>query len=445
MYKISKDSLQAVLIEYRRKRLHLFLILFLSYVGFYFCRVDLLAALPLIEEGFHYSKTQTGVILSSYFIVYSAGKIINGLLGSRIGGKALLLIGIGGSVICNTIFGFGKGLPFFITTWSANAFFQSMGWLAIMSIMSHWYISTETGRAVGIISLSYLLGDFAARLSAGMIIGRDGAQWSEPFWIHAGIFAVIGSLAWALIRPVPENIGLPDVNTYGKSLGMGPEKTAETPRSEQNEVPSDRSNKWLFTMLSNKYFWLACLIYLGLSVIRYIFWSWSIVFLRETGMATASAVVFSSVFPILGSFGAIFAGWVSDRMNARRGPILATMASCMVLSIYIFSKIPIDQPLFLIITLAIIGFTLIGPYSLLAGAMAIDFGSKYSASAAAGIIDGVGAVGAALSGVGMGFLIDKHGWNGAFMIVIAIAFATAALCFSLWNLKPLSECAQRSS
>jgi sugar phosphate permease len=433
------ESLHSILSRYRRERLHLFLFLFLSYVGFYFCRVNLIAALPLIEDVFHFSKTQTGMIISSYFVVYSAGKIINGLLGDRIGGKVMLLIGIGGSVICNAIFGFGKELLFFVIIWSINAFFQSMGWLSILSIMSHWYVSVETGRAVGMISLSYLLGDFGARFSAGIIIGREGARWPDLFWIHAAIFVFIGFLAWAFIKPYPEKLGLPDIDAYSRYIDSDIRLNEKTGNSGSNGRPEEQSKRWLFVMLRNKYFWLACLIYFGLSIVRYIFWNWSILFLKDGGMKTGSAIVFSSVFPILGSLGAIFAGWVSDRMKARRGPVLAMMTSCMALSIFFFSRIPSDKPILLIIMLAIIGFMLIGPYSLLAGAMAIDFGSKYSASAAAGIIDAVGAIGAVFSGAGMGFLIDKFQWNGAFLIVLAIAIVTAVLCFSLWKLRPLGE------
>ena len=111
----------------------------------------------------------------------------------------------------------------------------------------------------------------------------------------------------------------------------------------------------------------------------------------------------------------------------------------MVLLVFIFSKIPSDQPIFLVITLGFLGFTLIGPYSLIAGAMAIDFGSKHTSAAAAGIIDAVGAIGAIFSGAGMGYLIDRYGWDGAFMIVNTIALVTAILCFTMWKLRPLRE------
>jgi len=435
----SHNGIEKVLNKFYKSRNQLFILLFFSYVGFYFCRVNLLAAMPLIEDAFHFTKTQTGIILSGYFAVYSIGKVINGLLGDRIGGKVLLLLGIGGSVTCNVIFGFGKSLQFFVIIWSINAFFQTMGWLSLISLMSHWYTSKESGRAMGIISLSYLLGDFTARFSAGIIVGRQDSHWSELFWVHAAIFLGIGILMWLFVNPFPEKLGFPDIDTYTRLREAEGKDTQEGKKVVDLKKTPPPSKSWLVIMLTNKWFWIVCLIYLGLSIIRYVFWSWSILYLRDSGFGTSLAIIASSAFPILGSLGAIFAGWVSDRMNARRGPILSFMASCMVLAIFLFSRVPHNEPILQVLALALVGFTLIGPYSLLAGAMAIDFGSKHNAAAAAGIIDAVGAVGAIFSGAGMGFLIDKYDWNGAFMIVIGIALGTALLCFTLWNLRPLRE------
>lgn len=429
----------AVIGRYQKSRLRLLLLLFLSYIGFYFCRVNLVAALPFLETAFRFSKTQTGLILSAYFTLYSIGKIINGFAGDRAGGKAMLLIGIGGSTICNVVFGFGRELEFFIIVWSFNAFFQSMGWLSMVSIMSQWYSSAESGKAMGFLSLSYLLGDFGARSSASLIIGLGGASWPYLFWIHAALFAGIGVLASWFVKSKPERIGLPGVDVYSKYLRAGPQECSLPAEVESRASIKTKKKAWLLVMLQSRWFWLTCLIYLGFSVIRYIFWTWSILYLRESGMATGMAVITSAVFPLLGSFGAIAAGWASDKLNARRGPVIAVMASLMVAGIYVFGRIPAAHPVFMVVTLGFIGFMLTGPYSLFAGAMAIDFGSRHSAAAASGIIDAIGAVGAMLSGAGMGYLIDRYQWNGAFTIVTGIAVLTTALCFPLWKLRPLRE------
>ena len=115
---------------------------------------------------------------------------------------------------------------------------------------------------------------------------------------------------------------------------------------------------------------------------------------------------------------------------------MAVMGVLLTGSLYFFSQVPGHETVWLAISLGLVGFTLYGPYSLLAGAVAMDFGWKYSSATAAGIIDAVGSVGAILTGVGMGYLIDTYGWNNAFHIIIAMAMISTLLSFTLWNLRP---------
>lgn len=426
--------------SFRRARVTVFSLLFFAYVGFYFCRVNFLASMPALETSFGFTNTQTGLILSSYFTVYSVAKFLNGLLGARVAGKVILLIGVAGSVVCNVAFGFGAALGFFVVVWSTNAYFQSMGWLGLVGVMSQWYTSVESGKLMGLMSMSYLLGDLAARSSAGTIL-RLSSDWRPLFWIHAGIFAGVGLIVWLFLRSSPESTGLRESAIESEAQAQ-PGRRSEAGQQAGPDAKSatgDESARWLRRMLSHRWFWIACVLYLGLSIIRYIFWSWSIVYLAGSGLRTSTAVFGSAVFPLVGSAGAVFAGWVSDRMEARRGPVLVTMCSGLVVAILLFSLIPSDRPLLLVPALALVGFTLTGPYSLMAGAMAIDFGSRHTSATAAGIIDAVGAVGAIFSGVGMGYLVDNYGWANAFTIVILIAVASTALSATLWNFKPLQE------
>ena len=71
-------------------------------------------------------------------------------------------------------------LSFFVLIWGANAYFQSMGWLSLVPIMAQWYAREETGRTMGVMSLSYQLGDFIARSSSAFLIVALG--WSGLFW-----------------------------------------------------------------------------------------------------------------------------------------------------------------------------------------------------------------------------------------------------------------------
>jgi sugar phosphate permease len=78
-----------------------------------------------------------------------------------------------------------------------------------------------------------------------------------------------------------------------------------------------------------------------------------------------------------------------------------------------------------------VAFLIIGPYSFLGGAIALDFGGKQGSGTASGIIDGVGYLGGVLSGDSMARISVSYGWSGAFLLLAAISFlaSVAAAAF----------------
>ncbi len=406
--------------SFDRQRLLLTALLFVGYAGYYLGRVTVPVALPLIGDAFDYSSTETGLILSVYFAVYAASKLVNGFLGDRIGGKAMFFIGLFGSVLMNTAFGFGRELFVFVAVWGVNAYFQTMGWLAVMPIMARWYPSRESGRVMGFMSISYQLGDFLARASAAVLIVALG--WSGLFWAHAALLALFGLALYRLIKPEPPPAASPSGSAETQPEPAPPE--AERSRSRHR-------------MLRSRAFWILCASYVLLSVVRYSFWGWSVDYLVQAGAGIGAAAATSALFPLLGSAGSITAGWASDRLGARRGPVLAVMCAVLTLSIYVFSRLPVAEGPWLAVALGLVGFTLYGPYSLMSGAMVMDFGGKGASASASGIVDGIGAAGAIFAGVGMGYLIDGYGWDGAFGIIVGMASAATVLNALLWGHRPL--------
>jgi sugar phosphate permease len=426
------ETALTVVTAYRRRRLWLLCLLFGGYVGYYFCRVTLPVTLPFLESSFGYTKTQTGLILSTYYLVYAIAKMVNGFLGDRVRGKIILLVGLFGSAACNLLFGFGTTLAFFIAVWGLNAYFQSMGWPSMISILSRWYRMQETGKALGILSLSYLLGDFIARSSAGMVLSQS--SWPVVFWFHAALLGSAGVALFLSLSPLPASHGLPDLIAYDRFCKTGELGQQPVGADRLEEVPpAAEYRRWISIMLRNGAFWVVCMIGVSLSIIRYVFWGWSVQYLMDSGAGIATASMASAVFPLFGCIGTILAGWISDRMGARRGPVMVVMCVMLSLSTLLFSRIAGHDVLWLTVVLACIGFSLYGPYSMLAGAIAMDFGSRYSSATAAGIIDAAGAFGTIATGVGMGYLIDRYGWDTAFLIVVSMALIATLSCLVLWN------------
>src|SRR5205823_13481317 len=74
----------------------------------------------------------------------------------------------------------------------------------------------------------------------------------------------------------------------------------------------------------------------------------------------------------------------------------------------------------------------LGPYSSLAGAIALDFGGKQGSATACGIIDGVGYLGGVLAGDSMARISLAYGWRGAFDVLAGVASLSSVAAAVYW-------------
>ena len=75
--------------------------------------------------------------------------------------------------------------------------------------------------------------------------------------------------------------------------------------------------------------------------------------------------------------------------------------------------------------IGVVAFCLIGPYSYLGGAFALDFGGKQAGAASSGIIDGVGYLGGVLAGDTVARISGAFGWHGVFVALASVSGASA--------------------
>ena len=68
-------------------RMRIFLSMFFGYIIFYTCRKNISVALPAIQEALGYSKLELGLLGSSLYFSYAAGKFINGIIADNTNAK----------------------------------------------------------------------------------------------------------------------------------------------------------------------------------------------------------------------------------------------------------------------------------------------------------------------------------------------------------------------
>jgi sugar phosphate permease len=408
-------------------------LLFGGYASCYFCRADLSVAAPmLIDElgsrGVSHADAlvHIGQIASLGVFAYAMGKLLLTGLGDFWGGRPNFLICLGGATLFTLMFALGGTLPVFTMAWLGNRLTQSIGWAGLIKVSSRWFDFTSHGTIVGILSVSYLVGDAAARQWMGLLI-QHGYGWRALFYLAAavaGFFLLANALllresradlGYAEARPNPQNV-------YGDS--------ATRPASVAALV---------LPLFKSRAFLLVCLLSLGCTIVRETFNDWTPVYLRDFfGYSISGAASASAVFPAVGAVSVIAAGWLSDRLGANSRPgvmcigLLATAAALLTLALLRSSTVGPMLPLFAIGTTA---FCLIGPYSYLGGALAIDFGGKQGAALSSGIIDGVGYLGSVLGGVTVARVSIAFGWKGVFLSLAVISLGAALGAGRLYGLE----------
>lgn len=415
-------------------------VLFLGYMGYYVCRSNFSIARPLLLEAFAdkgLTKETIGTIASLGTLCYAIGKFATGVLADFLGGRRMFLVGMVGSIGCTLLFGVSASVPAFGFAWMLNRLVQSGGWASLVKIASHWLPFERYGRVMGILTLSYLFGDALARYYLGLLL-EVGLDWRQLFLAAALTLAAIAIITALFLRSRPGEVGLPEPPVSPANL-FGTEGAADRPESLV---------ELLRPFLSSFSFWMVLLLSLSLTLIRESLNDWLPTFFRESARLSAGAAArASALFPAAGGVSALLSGFASDRWaGGRRGFIMVLnlfgLLACMgSLAYWTTQRDPgmidslagasADLPLLLTLVGAI-GLCMIGPYTFLSGAIALDMGGRRASSTAAGLADGVGYLGGILAGQLVGRVADTRGWGAVFwLLTTAAAVALAAAWFYL--------------
>jgi OPA family glycerol-3-phosphate transporter-like MFS transporter len=398
-------------------------LLFAGYGALYFCRADLSVGAPLIidqltRQGMNHDDAivRIGTISSLGVLAYALGKLFLGGLGDYWGGRISFLIGLAGATIFTLQFAAGGTIPIFMAAWFGNRLTQSIAWAGLIKVSSKWFDYSSYGMILGILSLSYLVGDAAARQTMGVLI-EHGFSWQTLFGYAAAVTGLLFAANWFLLRESRVDQGFAEARTNPLNLFA----------SSESRAPSLRA--LLGPLIRSRAFVLVCLLSLGCTIIRETFNIWTPVYLRDhLGYSTGAAAGSSAIFPAVGAVSVLLSGWLSDRLGANGRALILfvglTAAAAALLALTAFRSGG-DHPVLALLTIGVVAFCLLGPYSYLGGAFALDFGGKQASAVSSGIIDGVGYLGAVAAGDSVARVSVSLGWQGVFVTLAGVSALAA--------------------
>ena len=425
---------------YTHYRWRIFYSSFIAYVVFHICRKNIAVALPSMGKALNLSNTELGLLGSTLYVTYGIGKFVNGVIADKANVRTFLPTALILSAICNLCFVLSAvfitpghvsffGLPsatvllwvmaFF---WGANGWFQSCGFPPVAKSLSYWFSNSERGTKWSLWSTSHQIGVFAAVMVSGFAIDKFG--WKAAFYIPAVICIITGLWLYDRLRDKPQSLGLPDVEKY-----------REEPVACNRETEEEKDNRSYFQIFKehiifNPVIWMLAIAYIFVYIIRFGTEDWLVKYLVEVkGNSLTLASSKLSSLALIGAFGAILAGVISDKVyKGNRTPINIIFLICLIMSLLAFAQNPADNNFMDFVFAAMIGMFTAGPQMLIGGLCAVESSSKKVASASIGFTGIFGYVGAALSSGGTGFMVDKFGWNGAIAFWLVSTMICIVIC-----------------
>ena len=402
----------------RRYRAQLFTATWLSYAGFYICRKVYAVVKHPLKLQFGFDDEQIALPWTIYLICYMLGQFLAAWLGRRMESRRVLAYGMSVAAACNIVLGslvdsqHASVLLWMCVTMSIHGLAQATGWPHNVALFANWTHRSERGTLFGIWGTCYQLGAVAGKGLAGFLLGWLGLAWS--FYGASMLFFAITVAFVLLARERPQSVGLtladeaePDV-PVPNARGAAPVREASLPPGFVSAIIA------------------MGLIYFGFKFLRYALDSWSALILGEHFALTPSVAAYlSTAFDWIGLLGVIAAGYWSDRIpGSRRTPVIFYMSCCCFVFTWLMWFIGLSSSAFFVALLGLIGFFEMGPDALLAGACAMDVGSRRQAALAAGVINGFGSIGPILQEPLIGWLKQSFGLNSVFLLLAAVGFVT---------------------
>jgi sugar phosphate permease len=404
--------------------------IWLTYGAFYFCRQNLSAAVPgmeapVAEGGLGLTGTETGSILAALKLMYGIGQLVNGQLSERFSPRRLLAIGMLGSAALNVLFGFGTAFYFLLFVWACNGYAQSLGWTPCVRVIGNWVPVLRRGKAIGIVGTGYQI-----TLGLTFFVAGQSAEWfgwRAALYVPAVLLTAVAIFMLVTLKETPDA----DPRTSAAQPAAEPGVITEVQRRKGSAVEN------VILTLANPTLWLLGLALGLLNACRYGFLDWGISHLMTVQETSVDKAALKYVVLAFGAaLGAYLSGWATDRFfGSRRAPVICILLLLLGTLTLVYEHIARTSVTGTVFLLVLIGFCIYGPQVLLVGTAPADLARRGTAAAAAGFVNFMGYMGAAVGDQVTGYYKEPQhgGWEVAIYIWAGWAFTAAIISALLWN------------
>jgi sugar phosphate permease len=404
----------------------IFAITWITYAGFYLCRKNLSIALPALHGMASLGTLELANIVFGYSLLYAIGQFGCGFLSDRIGPKRVVGAGLLLVVGSNLLMGLHASLSWLLVFACLNGAGQSTGWSGLVKTMASWFRGANRGIIMAWWGTNYVFGGFLATTFATWSV-TETLLFPQLGWKRGFIFPALILLAIALV--------------FFRHVKDEPDESGFPPGPQSSELLAEREiATWrdLAPLMRDPSLWMIGSSYFFLEMCRYALMFWLPLYLVDHLKYSLQVSGYvSSLYELVGIAGAVLAGYASDHFTqSRRAPVSAIMLCGLGIVLLLEPALAHGGLVGIATAISLAGVLSYGPDTLLSGAGAQDVGGVKAAGSAAGLIDGIGHLGALLSPYVVVYVSKLYGWDRLFLVFALAAFVAGGVLLPIWNLKP---------
>ena len=252
--------------------------------------------LETIKSELTLSYSQSGALMSAYFVGYMLGQIPWGMLADSRGSRPTITLSVLGVSASTILFGFSKAFSFAMISRFLSGLLGAGIFVPSVRLVSAWFESDERGTALGLLNIGGSAGLVAASWMVPLVSLEAG--WRITIRSAGAMGVAAGAAVWLLLRDNDD---------------------ADNGRLNLSNLPFREASFWLLALTQ--------FIRLG-SYYTYIAWL-PLVLKEEYGFSVVAASGAISLFNLAGMFSNPIGGVVSDRFGKRN----TLMASFVLLGL----------------------------------------------------------------------------------------------------------------
>lgn len=375
-------------------RLTMFLC-WMAYTAAYPGRYSYNSNITAIMGSFGVDHADAGLVTTCFFFAYGIGQVVNGILCRRYSRKWIIPFSLFFSALLNmAVF---LGAPFWAIKylWLLNGAVQSILWPTLISVLSQSLPSSSLKKSVIVMSTTVPVGTFLAYGLSSLLAVRGGFAFS--FLAGAAIMSAAAGAWLFLYREAPckdDNPGNP-------------------------EKPAGRSR--LSPALAGTVM-ILCIFAVANNLVKDGLTTWVPSILKEKfGLHDSLSILLTLILPVLGIFGAACNGLLETKV-----PSFISLSGIWYLLTAICTGVVIllmDTGMWwaVLAVFGVISLSMHAVNNAITSMAPLYMRGQIDSGRLAGILNGCCYAGSTVSSYGLGSAADRFGWNGVFLLLLAVS------------------------